>query len=108
MKHWLSNLISGFLFGVGLFGVDMYHNQIYQVDVEWNYSVLAHYVESPILSRSVMPCFSNELLDGKRRSSVCRVESVRRRRMREAMQSSRHVAGSTRAISDILEVLSYR
>lgn len=29
----ISNLIPGFLFRV-----DMYHNQIYQVDVEWNHS----------------------------------------------------------------------
>jgi hypothetical protein len=54
----------------------MYHNQIYQVDVECNYFVSANYVDSiPV----VMPSFSNGLLDRKRRLSVFRVESVRRR-----------------------------
>lgn len=65
----------------------MYHNQIYQVDVEWNYFVSAHYVESPILSQFVMRYFSSELLDRKRHSSVSRIESVRRRITSDAVQS---------------------
>jgi hypothetical protein len=43
-------------------------------------------VESPILSRYVMPCFTNELLDRGRRSSVCNVES---RITRDAAQSDK-------------------
>jgi len=44
--------------------VDRYHNQIYQVDVKWNYSVLAHYIES----RFVIPCSkrNGQLFDEKK------------------------------------------